>query len=365
MALTKPILLSVSAFDADNPQVFTFVVNSGDQVVANRLTIKLQDSQQTVVYDKKITTFTLEHILPSGTLTNGSYYQATVTTYNADDNESDPSTPIQFYCYTTPIFEFNNLPDSNLITNSSFNFGVTYDQEEDEMLDSYAFTLYDAQGVQISESGTKYVGAVESLPIDVNYVFSGFTDNTVYYVQAKGVTTGGTTIQTARERILVQYAQPAVFSLLSLSNNCQGGYITLNSTFVDIVGTSNPSPPVYTDDNTAVDARTSGRYVEFNDGYSITGDFTASLWGRDFQINQSIITLYPTGTSSVVSVYYRQDFDDNSKVYAECVIVSNDITYYIYTPSIAKPSSTDNVQFWLRRVGNLYTIELHNLGGGS
>lgn len=364
MALTRPILLSVSAFDAANPQVFTFVVNSGDQVVANRLTIKLQNEQQTVIYDQKTTTFTLEHILPADTLTNGSYYQATVTTYNADGNESDESAPIQFYCYTTPIFEFNNLPESNLIANSSFNFGVTYDQEEDEMLDSYVFVLYDAQGVQISTSGTQYVGSVESLPIDISHTFSGLTDNTTYYIQTQGVTTGGTAIKTIRERILVQYVQPTVFSVLALSNNCQGGYITLSSTFIDIEGTSNPSPPIYIDDDTAVDARTSGRYVAFDEGYSIDGDFTASLWGRDFQLNQPIITLSSVDTSSAV-VSYRQDFDDASKVYADCVVTSAGVRYYIYTPSIAKPSSTDKVQIWLRRVGNLYTLELHNLGGGS
>lgn len=364
MALTRPILLSVSAFDAANPQVFKFLAQGGDQAVANRLTIKKQDEQQTVVYNQQTTTFTLEHVLPAGTLTNGVYYQATITTYNAAGESSSASAPIQFYCYTTPSFAFNNLPASNLIGNSSFDFGVTYNQTEGELLDSYVFVLYDTQGVQLSTSGNQYVGAGATLPINVSYTFSGFGDNTVYYVQAQGVTTGGTTIQTSRERIIVQYNQPAIFSVITLSNNCQGGYITIGSKFVDIVGTSNPTPPVYVDDNTAVDARADGRYVDFNEGYSLDGDFTASLWGRDFVLNRDIITLSAIDNSRVI-VSYRQDFDDDTKVYADCSVTSGNMTYYIYTPSISKPLATDKVQFWLRRIGTLYTLELHNLGGGS
>ena len=40
MALTKPILNNVAAFDASNSQAFTFNVVGGSQVVGNTLTIK-------------------------------------------------------------------------------------------------------------------------------------------------------------------------------------------------------------------------------------------------------------------------------------------------------------------------------------
>ena len=374
MALTRPILLNVNAFDAANAQSFQFVVQGGDQVAANRLIVQRQDTQQ-VVYNQKIQSFKFQHDLQAGTLTNGVYYQATITTYNAAGDASNLSTPIQFYCYTTPSFAFNNLPANNLIDNDSFDFGVTYNQSEGELLNSYSFVLYDVQGVQLSTSGTQYVSAAATLPINIHYEFKGMADSTVYYIQAQGVTAGGTIIQTTRERIMVQYAQPATFSIVTLSNNCEGGYITIGSMFVSITGEVSPGSPKYVDDNTALDVRGDLDSVTFS-GFTISGDFTASLWGRDFDINEGDIIwlrFVPRDETEQslmdIQVGYRQDIDDANKVYADCCVTDftryHSLQYYIYSPSVAKPSSTDKMQFWLRRIGNLYTIELHNLGGGS
>lgn len=374
MALTRPILLNVNAFDAANAQSFQFVVQGGDQVAANRLIVQRQDTQQ-VVYNQKIQSFKFQHDLQAGTLTNGVYYQATITTYNAAGDASNLSTPIQFYCYTTPSFAFNNLPANNLIDNDSFDFGVTYNQSEGELLNSYSFVLYDVQGVQLSTSGTQYVSAAATLPINIHYEFKGMADSTVYYIQAQGVTAGGTTIQTTRERIMVQYVQPATFSVVTLSNNCEGGYITIGSMFVSITGEVSPGPPKYVDDNTALDVRGDLDSATFS-GFTISGDFTASLWGRDFDINEGDIIwlrFVPRDETEQplmdIQVGYRQDIDDANKVYADCWVTDftryHSLQYYIYSPSVAKPSSTDKMQFWLRRIGNLYTIELHNLGGGS
>ena len=138
--LTTPILYSVPAFDAQNSFEFQFASIGGAQVVANTLTIKNNTTLATV-YSQTQSTFKFEHILPANTLTNGTYYQATLTTKDAQGNESSPSTPIQFYCYTTPSFAFNNLPANNLIDNDSFDLGVTYNQSEGELLNSYSFVF--------------------------------------------------------------------------------------------------------------------------------------------------------------------------------------------------------------------------------
>ena len=69
MALTTPILYSVSAFDATQAQVFNFNILGGNQVVANTLTIK-NNATLATVYSETQTTFKFEHILPANTLTN-------------------------------------------------------------------------------------------------------------------------------------------------------------------------------------------------------------------------------------------------------------------------------------------------------
>ena len=123
--LTTPILYSVNAFDAQNPFIFQFASIGGNQVVANTLTIK-NNATLSTVYSATQTTFKFEHILPANTLTNGTYYQATLTTKDVQGNISNASAPIQFYCYSQPSFEITNLPNGNVIQNSSFAFSVTY-----------------------------------------------------------------------------------------------------------------------------------------------------------------------------------------------------------------------------------------------
>ena len=88
MALTTPILYTVNAFDATQAQVFYFNVLGGNQVTANTLTIK-NNATLSIVYSATQTTFKFEHILPANTLTNGTYYQATLTTKDAQGNESN------------------------------------------------------------------------------------------------------------------------------------------------------------------------------------------------------------------------------------------------------------------------------------
>src|SRR5699024_4634631 len=104
------------------PYTFTFTVQSSSaQITANRLTIRRQTDNQ-IVYEEKQETFKYEHIVSAGELTNGTYYNAELVVYDAENNASPTSVPIQFYCYTTPVLSFTNLPVSNIIQNASFSF---------------------------------------------------------------------------------------------------------------------------------------------------------------------------------------------------------------------------------------------------
>lgn len=98
MALTQPLLHSTAAFDATKAHDFEFFVVGGSQVVANTLTIKTNPTTGTPqqVYKGRQVTYKFTHTLPAGTLTNGTYYQATLTTEDAAGNVSTASLPIQF-----------------------------------------------------------------------------------------------------------------------------------------------------------------------------------------------------------------------------------------------------------------------------
>ena len=93
MALVKPIAQSISAFDATQDKTFSFTSSGGSQVVANRLTIRLQ-SDNSVVYQNKVTSYRFEQTVPSGTLENDNYYNFYFNTFDADNNMSDDSNVI-------------------------------------------------------------------------------------------------------------------------------------------------------------------------------------------------------------------------------------------------------------------------------
>ena len=357
MALTTPILYSVSAFDATQAQVFNFNILGGNQVVANTLTIK-DNATLTTIYSQTQTTFKFTHTLPANTLTNGTYYQATITTKDAQGNVSNASAPIQFYCYSQPTFEISNMPSGNVITNSSFAFTVTYNQTQGEILNAYVFNLYSASGALISTSNTMY-NTDTSLPLNISYLFSGFEDNASYSIEVTGVTANGTQITTGRIPFTTDDTKPDMFSFLFLTNNCKGGYITIKSNIIGINGISNPEIPTYID-NKEIDLRETGSYVEWVEGYTVADDWTMRLWGRDFTPNSEIFR-FSNVDGDIITIEYHADA---TQCWFELRAKHNDWLWGYVTESthVALPSETEQVFCWLRRIDNFYELRIENRG---
>ena len=357
MALTTPILYSIPAFDAQNSFIFQFASIGGSQVVANTLTIK-NNATLSTVYSATQTTFKFEHILPANTLTNGTYYQATLTTKDAQGNISNASAPIQFYCYSQPSFEISNMPAGNVVTNSSYAFTVTYNQAQGEILNAYVFNLYSASGALISTSNTMY-NTGTSLPLNVSYLFSGFEDKTTYSIEVNGVTANGTQITTGRVSFAVDYVKPDMFSFLFLTNNCKGGYITIKSNVIGINGESSPENPIYID-NKEIDLRENNSYVEWREGYSISGNWTMRIWGRDFTPNSEIFR-FSNADGDIITISYCVD---DTQCWFELKAKHKDWLWGYVTESthIALPAETEQVFCWLRRIDNLYDLRIENRG---
>ena len=357
MALTTPILYNVPAFDSSQAQIFAFNSLGGNQVTGSTLTIKNNVTLQTV-YSQTQISYRFEHILPANTLVNGTYYQATLTTRDASGNESNPSAAIQFYCYTQPSFEISNMPVGNIITNSSFAFSITYNQEQGETLNAYVFNLYNAGGALISTSNTLYNSST-TLPFTGTYLFSGFEDKSTYFIEVNGVTSGGTQITTGRIKFTTNYSTFSTFSYLFLTNNCSGGYITIESNIVGIDGITNPQNPTYID-NQEIDLRKDGYYVEWADGYIISGDWTMRMWGRQFTPDKEIVR-FSSANGDIVSIYYRQTA---TQAFFEMRCVNKNFVwgYTIESQYISLPADNEQVFCWLRKIDNLYELKIENRG---
>lgn len=359
MALITPVLSPVPYFDAGDKQIFTFTARGGDQVVANTITIKNNITLETV-YTDKITSFRLAHTVPAGTLENGIYYQATITTENASGETSNESEPIQFYCYATPTFEFTNVTEGGDVGNSNYGFTVRYNNvtaNANEFLNEYAFTLYSAGGAVLSTSDANY-NISQTLPLDVSYLFAGLSDQTNYRIECTGVTTGGRQITTGKVSFIVKYDRPNLYSYIYLINNCEGGYITIDCNVIAIVGKTEETP-IYVDDNTAIDLR-NGNSVTWNDGYQISNNYTLRIWGRDFNPNTEVLK-FSNATGSTASLRYMESAN---KVWWELWVKDLNFKwhYIIKSAEIDKPEDTEQIFAWVRNIGNLYDVIIENLG---
>lgn len=360
MALTKPILYAIPAFDATTAYTFQFNVIGGTQVAANTLVISLNSNNQ-VVYNQKQETFKFEHNLPANTLTNGNYYNATLYTSDAEGNQSVASNTVQFYCYTTPTLIFNNIQQNGTINNSTFTFNFTYNQEQNEPLNTYIVNLYDAQGLQVSTSGEQYA-STEEVPLALNYTISGFADATGYSIEVNGVTINNTSVTTGQVDFTVSYTFPNIYSLLQLQNNCSGGYINLKSNIAIIEGEVVPPPPIYIDDK-ELDLREEGSYVVWDDGYIVNGNFTGIIIGRDFT-PYSTIFKFTNNDGDTITINWQQGYengDDSGTLMAYAQLIANHqstIAYNIKTAMIPIPTPDQKITVWFRRINNIYEIYL-------
>lgn len=363
IALTQPILYSQAAFDATQSHVFTFNVIGGDQVVANRLTIK--NSSNTTVYNSTETTFTLTHTLPANTLTNGNSYTAYLNTKNSSNNFSSNSNTIQFYCYSNPTFDFTNITNGASLTTSSYNFQISYNQSQGERLQEYAFNLYDYGSNLISTSGTIYTNAA-SASFTAQYTFGGFSNGTSYYIECTGITTGGTQITTGLIQFGINYNSSS--TKLNLVNNCKGGYVYVSAAPVAIFGFSDPYPPVYysTDANPepGVNLRVDGdtiRSVWWEEGFTTsTTDWTLTLWTR--WNNNGEICIMNNGDNDKIIITFQRTISSNS---CYCTLEAIDkklsTSYKIYSNTLIYTTTDwykDWVKVWVRRINNLYDIVL-------
>ena len=362
MALTTPILYTVSAFDKNDSKQFNFFVRGGDQVGANRLTIETNPSsglpQQ--VYSQIQSTYSFTHVLPANILTNGVSYQAYVQTYAATDtNFQQPSTAsniIQFTCYSTPTLIFTNVTSGGQIQNSNYTFIARYSQNEGEILNAYVFNLYDSSSVLISTSGNLY-NTSSVIPTDVSYNFNGFENNTQYYIEVNGVTANGTNITTGKIRFTVDYIAPVVYSLFYLTNNCSEGYITIRSNVQNIQGISYPDPPTYINDSEVDLHSVQGSYVEWNDNYIVPDNYTLRLWGRNFTPNSEILSMYNSDGANIKLYYCVDEMFENAWLLLTVTNPSWLHSYIIESNRISYPSANTGTMVWLRCVDNIYELE--------
>lgn len=339
--------------------------------MANRLIIR-NNQNNTIVYNQKIVTFRFQHVLPPNVpnLNNGSYYSAQLYTYDSQDTQSVSSNIIQFYCYTQPTLSIVNMPVGNIITNSTYEFSFLYNQIQKELLNSYIVNLYDTTGQIISTSGTQYIGSSAQPPTTFVYTFKGFDDKAAYYIESVGITVNNTVVTTGKVSFTVRYVAPTAFALLQLSNECEKGYIDINSNIQIIEGESNPSPPIYIN-NQKINLTAPNSWVRWSTGYNISNDFLMRIWAErltvNSEINIDIANNNSANTPNKISLWYFKGYDFGSTLLQHYMVAkvynsNKDVPYVIFSNFINIPNSTDTIFIYFRRVNDIYELKIENKG---
>ena len=358
MAMMKPIGYSVSAFDATQNQVFKFDVQGGSQVNYNEIIIR-NNTTNAVAYQNKIQSFVFSQTVPSNTLSNGIYYNYSFITYDVNDNASEPSTPIPFYCYTTPTVVFTNLPSDNILQNASFQFVIQYNQTEGENLKRLNIYLYDSNNNIIDSSGD--LTSVMIPPINFVYNVNGLFDEERYYIQVVAETQYDTIVYSNKEELFVNYESPIIFNLVDLTNNCEKGYVTVTNNNISIDGESNPTPPHYLNDE-RIDLVNYDTWVQWTKGYNFSNqNYSIGIWMSPAQLGNFIemwnstqnIKLYgkltreiPYGETEPKDCFELNGYNGLSQ------------TLYQFSNYINMINNLKNIVIWIKRNEDEFTLTL-------
>lgn len=365
MALVKPIALGIPAFDATKDQTFSFTSSGGNQVVANKLTIRSQ-IDNSIVYQNKIESYRFEQVVPANTLQNDYYYNFYFNTYDVEDNESEPSDAIQFYCFSEPTLTLTNIPISGIIENSGYTFDVTYNQSEGELLNSLIYYLYDNFDNLITESETYYGGS--SVPVSFSHTFNGFNNNTIYKIEVIGTTVNAMSVSTGKHMFTARYYYPQVFSLLDLENVCEEGYVNIESNAVIAEGETAPefTPPTYRESDTTLNAYQYGNWVQWTNGFSINPSFTFTSFMRAGRLGR--FAIFGTENNGFTIDLIREIPNGET-------VVKDRFEVNGYTNGIHRVHQTSNYVdiinqksyylIWFRKSGNSYDLRFNVLSRGE
>lgn len=348
-----PILYNINTFDASNEIIFQFQWN-GNQSFGNKLVICDNNEANKIVYQEPQTTMQLKHILSANKLKNGHSYNARIATVDIDNNTSEYSDPILFYCFTTPTFVFDNISENQIVKNASYQVNMSYNQIEGEQLQSWEISLYDLSQSKIQGSGVNYSN-------DIKYTLTSLEDSKTYYIKATCMTIHGMEVSTDFIPFKVEYKRPSVYSLLTLENISDSGYIKLQSNIRAVEAKTLKNVEYVNNDY--VNLKNNSIYI--NEDFSLNDDFVINLLGYDLTPNALIMQLSDGNNS--INLYLRKgiyDINNNiEKTFIELNIPIGFTSYICYSNYINNPSNTDMLDIWIKKKQGLYSVYISNKGG--
>lgn len=348
----KPQLYKYDAVDATTEIILKFIWN-GNQTFGNSCVIRNNITDE-IVYQATETTMQSRHVISPNTLINGVLYNARIATIDINNNMSEYSDPILFYCFTTPTFIFDNLTKNQVVRNASYQVLMSYSQIENEPLKSWEISLYDHSKNLIQTSNINYSN-------NIKYTLTNLEDNQSYYIKATCMTLNGMEISTEYISFSVNYKQPAIYSILTLENIKENGYIKLQSNIRAVEAHSEKDIEYI--DNEYVNLKDNKVFIDKD--FSLDDDFIINLLGYNL-VSGKLIMQLSDGTNNV-SLYLRNGiYDVNNNVnmtFVELSIPIGFTRYICFSNYINTPKDSDLLSITVKRKNQLFNVYITNESG--
>lgn len=303
--LLTPSISAIGVFDPSDTYDIHFTYTD-NQSVKNRLIITDPETYETI-YDKTILTMKLLHTVPSSTLCAGKCYTAAIQVFDINDNQSNLSDSVLFYCYTRPVFSISDIP--TVCKGASITLPLSYLQPEGETLKSYQFFMCDSNHNILNRSDTFYTDE------HMCYSFSGLQNHYTYCFRAIGETTHGYKLDTGYLTVAVDYNVVPTNAVLVLENVYRRGYISIN-TNIKSIGYELKNDNYFFEGDTVT--LYGNNYVKYNEGFSLDGDFSLFVEAKKLPLGTFLRTENDTFTLSIVRVcdaYYCELRADDYVLY--------------------------------------------------
>lgn len=350
--LQTPVINAITPFDPINSYKISFTY-ADNQAVKNRAVIT-DNSTGEEVYNSEQIGMSLEHTIPANTLIAGKQYLIQIQVFDIDNNSSNLSDSVLFYCFSTPTFSFNRLVDGETYRNASITLNANYVQAEGEPIRSFQFMKYSYDKVLLEQSSVFYSTSA------LSHSFYSLENKTTYYFRAIGETSHGISLDTGYIEVNVSYEQIPLDILFNVENDYCNGYITISLNIKDIgyeVQNDN-----YTFENgmlTLID-----NSLIYNEGFSVSNDFSLYVDAKKLKVGTFLTTSDDIFSLSIFSYL--------GKYYCELSVKNSEFKQYVELPkakldesstiSIIEVSSEDDdmVIFEVKRKNGYYSLNINN-----
>ena len=365
----KPIITRIDAFDATIGTTITFGWK-GAQAFQNELIIRDSETLNIVYKYKTGRDMSLKHVMniALGTTNedvteefeNGKQYQATITVFDKDGVQSDPSDPVTFWCFTEPVLKITNEDVlSGIITMSSLYLNFYYQQTEGEVLNEYYVELYNENKHLLLSSSIYYGSSSEEY---LEYRIEGLLNNHTYYVNVNARTTHGIEVSTDLIQFSVKYDKMGAGALVSLKD-LGNGNVSIGSNFKVIDANSNPEEPTYIN-NEEIDLRDPDSWVNFFDGFEVSGNYEMKIAMRAVQ--EGFYVICKNEDNEVLKItyeYYDIDYETETKrkYFFKLHVFNNNQDLNVFTKMFDKLTDDQELVLVVQHVNGYYSLKL-NIG---